>query len=369
MHQRKVSTLYITVAAGGIISAFLWWFLSEVTRGLSPETIKSMLDISPPWVRGFIGEMGNGFWYENDNNSMPTAVFLVLQVVQWAILVVVFAMLHRQRDSPQVTWLIVVFAMIFRFIMVGSVPIHENDFYRYLWDGKSMRNGINPYLYEPAAVFLHEQGIEKPILIDGVELQGRPWKAEDLPRLEKLQELRSDNQQLYDRIGHRQVPTIYPPLAQCFFALSSFCFEDSLLGLKAIILIFDLGCIGLIVALLILLKRSTAAVILYAWSPLAMVEFANSAHYDSIPVFFLLLCNLFFGWKEPGFGIGHGRIGCVDEVFRRFGGSGFAYAAPLAKLVPLFCVRDCGGWILPAVCQLAECWIFPGFQWPDDIFP
>tara|TARA_R110002096_G_scaffold292391_4_gene486934 strand:- start:7804 stop:9369 length:1566 start_codon:yes stop_codon:yes gene_type:complete len=289
MQQRNVGTLYLVVALGGALSAALWFLLADITRGLHPDFVASLVNATPESTRGFVAELKNGFDYEVDNDDMPTVAFLILQVLLWLVLVPVFLLLQNQRASPKVTWLIVLFAIGFRILMIGSVPIHENDFYRYLWDGKSLKNGINPYLYEPAALFIHEQGLTQPTEINAVVLNGRTWTEQDEVHLKRLSELRGDNHQLHERIGHWQVPTIYPPAAQGFFALSSLCFEDSLLGLKMMLLIFDLGCIGLIVALLILLKRSTASVILYAWSPLILVEFSNSAHYDAIPIFFLLL--------------------------------------------------------------------------------
>ncbi len=295
MKQHRVSTLYIAVVLGGLISAGGWWLLAEISRGLPPQTVTGLMENSPGWARGFVAELKHGFWYEKDNNDMPTAVFLTLQALLGLVMLGVFLMLHRQRSAPYVTWVIALFALVFRVLMLGSVPIHENDFYRYIWDGKVLSNGINPYLYEPAAIFLYEAGIDTPYVDpeSGAELRGRSWSPEDIKRLDRLVELRDDNQLLYERIGHRHIPTIYPPLAQGFFALSSLCFEDSVLGMKIMFVIFDLGCMGLIVALLILLKRSTAAVILYAWSPLILVEFSNSGHYDAIPLFFLLLTICF----------------------------------------------------------------------------
>lgn len=315
MQQRNAGTLYLVVALGGILSAGLWWLLADITRGLHPDFVTGVVNNSPEWARGFLAELKHGFDYEEDNSNMPTVAFLILQVLLWGTLVIVFVALQNQRDSPKVTWLIVLFAIGFRILMIGSVPIHENDFYRYLWDGKSLKNGINPYLYEPAALFIYEQGLTKPTEINGVELNGRTWTAEDEVRLKRLQELRADNHQLHERIGHWQVPTIYPPAAQGFFALSSLCFEDSLLGLKMMLLIFDLGCIGLIVALLILLKRSTASVILYAWSPLIVVEFSNSAHYDAIPIFFLLLAICFSIGRNSILGGITAGIGTLTKFF------------------------------------------------------
>ncbi len=350
MNQRGLTVLYTTVTLGGIISVALWWVLAEITRGLSPEMVALMIESGPAWTHGFVRELGNGFWYEVDNSDMPTVAFLVIQAVLWLVMIVVFLVLNRQRLSPQVTWLIVVFALVFRVFMIGSVPIHENDFYRYLWDGKTLKHGINPYLYEPAALYLAENGIEEPTVdpTTQVVLNGRPWTEEDRQRLAELDHLRGDNHQLYERIGHWQIPTIYPPLAQGFFALSSYCFEDSLLGLKLMLLIFDLGTIGLIVALLVLLKRSTASVILYAWSPLVMVEFSNSAHYDTIPIFFLLLAIC----------LSLGKNGILGSIAAGFGALTKFFGALVVPM--LHHPRQWQSWTLYLICAL----VVIGSYWP-----
>ncbi|MEM1295342.1 MAG: glycosyltransferase 87 family protein [Verrucomicrobiota bacterium] len=348
MQQRNVGSLYLVVALGGILSVALWWLLADITRGLHPDLVTSLVNASPESMRGFFAELKYGFEYEEDNNNMPTVAFLVLQVLLWSILVAVFLLLQNQRASPRVTWLIVLFAIGFRILMLGSVPIHENDFYRYLWDGKTLKNGINPYLYEPAALFIYEQGLTKPMQINGVELNGRSWSEEDEVHLQRLLELRGDNHQLHERIGHWQVPTVYPPAAQGFFALSSLCFEDSLLGLKMMLMIFDVACIGLIVALLILLKRSTAAVILYAWSPLILVEFSNSAHYDAIPIFFLLLAICFSIGKNAILGGITSGIGTLTKFFG-------------ALIVPiLHSPKRWQSWIIYLLCAL----VVIGSYWP-----
>jgi hypothetical protein len=79
----------------------------------------------------------------------------------------------------------------------------ESDFYRYLWDGHVLAQGINPYLYAP-----HDPAL------DGVDTLYRVY------------------------IGWAQFRTIYPPVAQYLFALSSLVAPGSLLALKC-------SCVGL----------------------------------------------------------------------------------------------------------------------------
>ncbi|MEM7014511.1 MAG: hypothetical protein AAF585_23875, partial [Verrucomicrobiota bacterium] len=186
---------------------------------------------------------------------------------------------------------IVGFGVVFRVIMLFGEPIHENDFYRYLWDGKSLINGVNPYLYEPAALYMYEQGIEEDYLepITETTLRGRVWTTDDIERLEVLRQLRDENPTPFYRIGHWQVPTIYPPTAQLMFGASQAMFGDSLVGFRIVLMFFDLASMALILVLLRKLDRNPAWIVFYAWSPLIITEFINSAHLDIMPIAFTLL--------------------------------------------------------------------------------
>ena len=279
------------IIGAGLVSALLWALLTWISQGLPAGLVENLAQHSPSFLRGFVVELEHGFHYDVDNNDMPTVAFLVLQGLLWLILCGLVWRLWKKSVSRWDVWLILGFALLFRVILLGSVPIHENDFYRYLWDGKSLRHGINPYLYEPAALFMYEHGIKAPFdePVTGVTLNGREWTEADGSRLEHLMQLRDENPDSYYRIGHWQISTIYPPVAQAVFVVSSALFGDSLLGLRIVLLGFDVGCILLILALLTYLRKPRANLLIYAWSPLVLVEFTNSAHYDAVPVFFILL--------------------------------------------------------------------------------
>lgn len=42
---------------------------------------------------------------------------------------------------------VLLFALLFRMALLWSQPIQELDLYRYLWDGRVLAVGINPYRY------------------------------------------------------------------------------------------------------------------------------------------------------------------------------------------------------------------------------
>ena len=40
-------------------------------------------------------------------------------------------------------------AIVFRLVFLGSIPNLSQDFYRFIWDGRMLVEGWNPYLYLP----------------------------------------------------------------------------------------------------------------------------------------------------------------------------------------------------------------------------
>ena len=168
---------------------------------------------------------------------------------------------------------ILLFSILFRLLLLMSVPIQEVDFYRYLWDGRVLAHGLNPYEYSPARI----------------DRAG----PDDLPRLLRfaaVSESSASTRAIFEGVHHRQVPTIYPPLAQVFFAACTWITPAAaplwthLLVLKAILLAVD---IAILFAMRLLLRRvglADAWCLAYGWCPLAVKEVANSAHFDGLAV-------------------------------------------------------------------------------------
>jgi len=227
------------LTATGAVSAALWLLLTLISLGHIP-----------PFA---------GFAPELPNREMPTHAFLAIHFLL-AALALAPLIAFRKNLSALPLRPILFFAIALRLLALPGAPIHENDFHRFLWDGKLATHGINPFLHAPA-------DLSDP----------------------RAAELRAESPALHRQINHPDIATIYPPVAQAVFAISQALFGDSLIGFKCVLLSFDLGTLGLIVLLLKMLKLPAALALLYAWHPLVIKEIANSAHYDVIPVFFTLL--------------------------------------------------------------------------------
>jgi len=169
--------------------------------------------------------------------------------------------------------------------MLPSYPIQEDDSYRYLWDGAVTAHLCNPYTYSPSEI---RQGLnssgEVPEKLK--ELAETSWATEYGGRV-------------IDRINHRDLRTLYPPVAQLFFGLSHLIRPWSLVGWRILLIAVDFVVLLLILRLMarFQLPRSTLAI--YWWNPILIKEIFNSGHMDLIVLPFVLGAYLFLEKGKP----------------------------------------------------------------------
>ena len=175
-------------------------------------------------------------------------------------------------------------SLLARLILLPSTPIQEDDIYRYLWDGRVLHHGVNPYLFSPGEIEAYEK-------TPGVFSPGDAPKLKLLARLSRSTDAVSSG---FARINHREYATIYPPACQgvfwCFGALvpDSWSIAAQVTAMKALLFLFDMAIVLLVVVLLRMTGKDPGLVVLYGWCPLVFKELSNSGHMDAIPTFFLL---------------------------------------------------------------------------------
>jgi len=157
-------------------------------------------------------------------------------------------------------------AFVLRAVLLPLPPGFSRDSWRYLWDARVTLHGFSPYIYLPSSAPL------KP-LIDTV---------------------------LYPRMRFRASPTIYPPGAQAIFLLSYLLGGSNLYFLKGIFLIFDMVTCGALVVFLNRKRIDPLRVLIYAWCPLPIIEFAVQGHVDVITLTFSILALLSFSNNSIG---------------------------------------------------------------------
>lgn len=188
------------------------------------------------------------------------------------------------RSHRRAVALVIAVGLIPRLALIPAEPTLSEDVYRYLWDGRLVAQGVNPYPRPPTDPTLSR-------FHDGLE----------------------------ERLNHGDVPTIYPPVAQYLFGATARV-EATPRNWKLTLLALE---VALVLALAWLLRRRGLAperLLLYYWNPLVVIESYGSGHVDVAAGAFLVLA---LALKER----------------RREAGAGVAFAlAVLTKYIPLLLV-------------------------------
>ncbi len=201
--------------------------------------------------------------YLADNIFLLTT-FLLLSGIPFAL--AVYRCFRATIFGKGCLAVILIFAVVARLLLVPLDPPRlSTDLYRYLWDGRVQRAGFSPYAYIPADQHL-------ALLRDP---------------------------QIYPKINRKDyAPTIYPPLAELWFYAIA-CLSNSVCWFKAAMALIDLTTVAALVRLLAVLHLPRERVLVYAWHPLPIWEFASAGHIDSVMILFLVLAFLARAENEP----------------------------------------------------------------------
>jgi len=185
--------------------------------------------------------------------------FVALACAQGLVYFLAVAILLRGKAKPGLAMILGV-AVLLRLIVLVSPPFLSNDMYRYIWDGWVQGAGVNPYRYIPDDSHL-------ALLRD----------AAVFPNINRAD----------------YAPTIYPPAAQIFFffatTVTKLLHLPPVFGMKLAMAAME--AVG-IWAMLILLGQAglpRRRILIYAWNPLPIWEFAGNGHVDAIAVCFIAL--------------------------------------------------------------------------------
>lgn len=157
---------------------------------------------------------------------------------------------HQQKQISVA--LLLGFAVLFRLLGISAFPVLEDDFFRYLWDGFQWFENGSPYSSAPTDAFASNN-------------------------------LSPAFEEVLDNINYPEIATIYGPVCQWVFGFSYWLAPAKVWPLQLVFASAD-------VALIVLLLRLTNAnnVLLYAWSPLIIKEFAFTAHPDVLGALFII---------------------------------------------------------------------------------
>ena len=169
-------------------------------------------------------------------------------------------------------WIWAVIGITARVLFLPSIPNLSQDFYRFIWDGRLLILGINPYMFSP------EQ------LANGL------LKATELTSLEAI----SNAKVLIQGMGSLNAShySNYPPINQLCFALAALFAKTSVLGsvivLRIIIIGADLGILYFGKKLLERLNLPAKNIFWYFLNPFIIIELTGNLHFEGVMLFFVI---------------------------------------------------------------------------------
>ncbi|QXP65503.1 mannosyltransferase [Polaribacter sp. AHE13PA] len=154
--------------------------------------------------------------------------------------------------------------ILFRLIFLFAIPNLSQDFYRFIWDGRMILEGLNPYLSLPKTYI--QQGLH-PI---------------------------AETSNLYAGMGEMNGShyTNYPPINQLCFLIAALFASKSIFGsivvLRLIIILADIGILYFGKKLLEGLNLPVKNIFLYALNPFIVIEMTGNLHFEPVMLFFLI---------------------------------------------------------------------------------
>src|SRR5713101_5235171 len=184
--------------------------------------------------------------------------FIKLALAQSILYLIVVWLIVRAHGARSTLLIVLLFAGLFRLGIVFAPPYLSDDIFRYIWDGRVQATGVNPYRYIPAD--------------------------------EHLRSLRDEA--IYPYINHRDsAPTMYPPAAEFMYFLTT-RISESVTWMKLTMVGFELITVWILMELLASFGMARQRILIYAWHPLAVWEFAGSGHVDPLAFVFIALALL-----------------------------------------------------------------------------
>ena len=196
------------------------------------------------------------FAYSLERTEFKTLLFL------WCTLFGCFYLLINSKTIGTST--LIALVLFFRILFLFAIPNLSQDFYRFIWDGRILFEGLNPYLSLPESFI--KQGTQ-PI---------------------------SDTYRLYAGMGEMNGShyTNYPPINQLCFLIAALLASKSLFGsiivLRVIIIMADIGILYFGRKLLASLKLPKKNIYWYALNPFIIIEMSGNLHFEPVMLFFLV---------------------------------------------------------------------------------
>ena len=202
-----------------------------------------------------------GLFYASFSYDLLRGDFIKLITLYTGLFFISWKLLQLEKNN---FWFLAGAALLFRLIFIAALPNLSQDFYRFIWDGRMIVEGWNPYLHLPGNLI--KEGI-LPI---------------------------AQAKELYEGMGGLSGShyTNYPPLNQLIFTIAGLFAGKSILGsvivLRLIIIAADLGTLYFGKKLLENLNLPGNRIFWYILNPFIIIELTGNLHFEGVMLFFLI---------------------------------------------------------------------------------
>tara|TARA_R100000935_G_scaffold26814_1_gene46906 strand:- start:103251 stop:104687 length:1437 start_codon:yes stop_codon:yes gene_type:complete len=160
----------------------------------------------------------------------------------------------------------------FRLVFIVATPNLSQDFYRFLWDGRLLIQGVNPYLITPQLFFTD--------LSTALEVTSGTQVGQASQLYKGMGELNGSH---YSN---------YPPINQLCFAVAALFAGKSILGatvvLRILVILADIGVLYFGKKLLEKLNLPVKNIFWYFLNPFIIIELTGNLHFEGVMLFFVL---------------------------------------------------------------------------------
>ncbi len=196
------------------------------------------------------------FAYNLERTNFNKLVFL------WFGLFGCFYFFVKEKSINTTT--LISLTLLFRLVFLFSFPNLSQDFYRFIWDGRMILNGLNPYLSLP-----------ETFIAEGTQPIAEAYN-------------------LYNGMGPMNGShyTNYPPINQLCFLIAALFSSKSIFGaiiaLRALIILADVGIVYFAGKILEKLHLPAKNIFWYALNPFIIIEMTGNLHFEPVMLFFLV---------------------------------------------------------------------------------